>query len=279
MNLSIIILSKTDTIDLHTMTMNCINSLMETEHSISKELLLIESNKDYFNSDFKYPDFVNVIVPGSDFNFHKFLNIGIKASKGDYIALCNNDLIFHEHWFSAILEIANKNKDILSFSPKGTAPLLNQNAEFSLGYKVRTHVNGWCIVAKKELFDKIGLLDEKFDFFYADNDYAMTLKRRNIKHARVHNSHVIHLEKPAAKKSEKTLDKKKDFLKRYKIPDYLWRDDYKWVLETEKNLSGFLKFHDKWGSPVLYYRKNKICDILMRYKLGFLNWFVLGFKF
>ena len=278
MTLSVIILAMTNTKELFDMTSNCINSLMLTERDIEKEIIVIESNKNYFNSDFIYPDNIRVIVPESDFNFHKFLNIGIKASKGDYIGLCNNDLIFYEHWFSAILEVANKNKSILSFSPKGTAPLLNEKEEFSLGYKVRTHVNGWCIIVRKELFAKIGDLDEKFDFYFADNDYAMTLKRRNMKHARVHNSHVVHLEKIPTEKREKILNEEKEFLSRYKIPSYLWREEYKWVLETEKNLSGFLKFHGKWGTPVLYYRKNKICDILMRYKLGFLNWFVLGFK-
>jgi GT2 family glycosyltransferase len=278
MNLSIVILSKTDTVELYNMTMDCINSLMKTENTISKEIVLIESNKDYFNFDYQYPDFVTVIMPESDFNFHKFLNIGIKASKGNYIALCNNDLIFYENWFSKILEVAKKNKDILSFSPTGTTPLLNEKKEFSLGYKVRTHINGWCIIVKKELFDKIGILDEKFDFYFADNDYAMTLKWHNVKHARIHNSHVVHLEKKSTEVPDFFLNDKKVFLKQYKIPNYLWNEQYEWVLKSERNLSGFLKFHDKWGAPILYHRKNKISDILIKFKLGFFNRFVLGFK-
>ncbi len=278
MKLSAVILAMTTTKELFDMTSNCINSLMASERDVAIEIIIVESNKNYLNSDFIYPNYVKVIVPESDFNFHKFLNIGIKVSHGDYIALCNNDLIFYKHWFSAILDIANKNKDILSFSPSGTAPSIIEEKGFSVGYKVRTHINGWCIVVRKELFDKIGSLDEKFDFYFADNDYAMTLKRRNIKHASVHNSHVVHLEKKTTEKPDKISNDYKEFLKQYKIPDYLWREEYKWVLDSEKNLSGFLKFHHKWGSPVLYYRKNKICDILMRFKLGFLNWFVLGFK-
>lgn len=277
MKLSVVILAMTNTKELFDMTLNCINSLQASDEDVEKEIIVVESNKNYFNSDFIYPDNIKVIIPETDFNFHKFLNIGIKASNGDYIALCNNDLIFYKHWFTAILEIADKNKNILSFSPTGIIPLLNEKKEFSVGYKVRTHINGWCIVVRKELFDKIGALDEKFDFYFADNDYAMTLKRRNIKHAIIHNSHVIHLEKKSTKKPE-FLNDEGAFLEQYKIPDYLWREEYKWVLENEKNLSGFLKFHAKWGSPVLYYRKNKILDLLMRFKLGFLNRFVLGRK-
>lgn len=278
MKLSVVILAMTNTKELFDMTLNCINSLRASDIDVEKEIIVVESNKNYLDSGFSYPEFVTVIIPDSDFNFHKFLNVGIKASNGDYIALCNNDLIFHENWFSAILEIADKNKNILSFSPTGTVPLLNEKEEFSVGYKVRTHINGWCIIVRKELFDKIGALDEKFDFYFADNDYAMTLKRHNIKHAIIYNSYVTHLEKKSTKKPEKLLDDNKAFLRQYKIPDYLWKDEYKWVLENEKNLSGFLKFHDKWGSPVLCYRKNKITDILIKFKLGLLNWFVLGFK-
>ena len=136
---------------------------------------------------------------------------------------------------------------------------------------------GWCIVANREVFPKIGFLDEMFDFYYADNDYAMTLKYNNVKHALVCNSHVNHLEKKPSTNFEKQLEQKA-FLKQYKIPNYLWNDEYKWVLESERNLSGFLKFHNKWGKPLLYYRKNKISDMLIKFKLGFLNRFVLGFK-
>lgn len=268
----------TNTKELFDMTSDCINSLIASDTAVEKEIIIVESNKMYSDSGYSYPENVKVIIPESDFNFHKFLNIGIKASTGNYIALCNNDLIFSNNWFSAILNIVNKNKKILSFSPSGNEPAKIEEKEFLIGYKVRTHINGWCLVVKKELFDKIGFLDEKFDFYYADNDYAMTLKRHNVKHALVCNSYVAHLEKKSTKKPERILNDKKEFLKHYKIPNYLWRDEYKWVLETEKNLSGFLKFHDKWGSPVLYYRKNKISDILIRYKLGVLNWFVLGFK-
>lgn len=277
MKLSVIILAMTTTKELFTMTTNCINSLVESEKNINFEIIVIESNKEYFLSDFKYPDFVKVIVQEENFNFHKFLNIGINASNGEFVALCNNDLIFYKNWFSEILKVKEDNPSIMSFSPSGKIDDYCFNKTFELGYKVRTHIMGWCIVANREVFPKIGFLDEMFDFYYADNDYAMTLKYNNVKHALVCNSHVNHLEKKPSTNFEKQLEQKA-FLKQYKIPNYLWNDEYEWVLESERNLSGFLKFHNKWGKPLLYYRKNKISDMLIKFKLGFLNRFVLGFK-
>ncbi|MGL2994904.1 glycosyltransferase family 2 protein [Flavobacterium sp. TSSA_36] len=275
MNLSVIILAMTTTKELFSMTSNCINSLLDSEQNIDMEILVIESNKEYFRSDFKYPDFVNVIIPDEDFNFHKFLNIGIKASKGDFVALCNNDLIFYKNWFSEILKVQVENPSIKSFSPSGKIDDFAFSRPFEIGYKVRTHIMGWCIVAKREVFSRIGYLDETFDFYFADNDYAMTLKMYDIRHAMVFNSYVKHLEKKSSNSYLNSVSEQNDFLKKYHLPQYLLESEYKWVVENERNLSGFLKFHGKWGSPIIYYRKNKIADLLIKYKLGILNRIVL----
>jgi len=269
MKLSAIILAMSTTEELFKMTSNCINSLIASERAIDMEIIIIESNKNYLNLGFVYPDYVKVIVPDSDFNFHKFLNIGIKVSKGDYVALCNNDLIFQENWFNEIVKISNRHKDILSFSPNGDKVGSNEKHTFEIGYKVQKHIKGWCIVVKREVFDQIGLLDETFDFYYADNDYAMSIKCNNIKHALVFNSHVFHLEKKSSSNSSDIFEEKKDFMDKYKIPDYLLKGKYPWILNNEKSLSGFLKFYNKWGDPALVYRKNKIADMLIKFGLGY----------
>jgi GT2 family glycosyltransferase len=269
-SLSVIILTLTNSEELYKMTLNCINSLKESETNVNFEIILIESNKNYLVSNFKYPDFVKVIIPDVKFNFHQYLNIGIKASSGDYIALCNNDLIFHKKWFSEILKITELDSSILSFSPVSTVNVDYENI-YQIGYKVRTHIMGWCIVANKKLFNKIGYLDETFDFYYADNDYAMTLKSKNIKHAVVFNSKVEHLEKRSSKKETES----QSFLDKYKIPQYLYKKEYEWVLNDEKSLDGFLKYHNKWGTPDFLYKKNKLADILIKYNLGYFIRFFL----
>jgi GT2 family glycosyltransferase len=274
MKLSAIILAMTTTEELFAMTLNCINSLMASENDVDMEIIVVESNKNYIDSDFIYPDYVKVIVPESRFNFHKFLNIGIKASIGDYVALCNNDLIFYNNWFNEILKVKKENPSIMSFSPNGKVNDCSFDKEFELGYKLRTHIMGWCIVASRNVFPEIGFLDETFDFYFADNDYAMSLKCNNIKHAIVFNSYVAHLEKKSSSENG-NFKTKNSFIEKYKIPSYLLNGEYGWVLENEKNLSGFLKFYNKWGSPNLLYRKNKIADIFIKYRLGYLVRFFL----
>ena len=281
MKLSVIILSYTTTDGLFEMTSNCINSLIESETAIDIEVILVESNKNYFNSRFVYPEFVKVIVPDSDFNFHKFLNIGIKEAKGQFVALCNNDLIFYKNWFSAIHKISQNNKNVKSFSPSGKIDDFSFVVEFELGYKVRTHVLGWCLVAYKEVLEKVGYLDETFNFGYADNDYAMTLKKYNIKHALVNSSKVEHLEREKVKKTREDLSEGYKKLQENvdlnvsKLPKYILTEGNKYLLEDKKVLDDYVKYHTKWGSPSLLYRKNKIADLLISLNLGFLNRIIL----
>jgi GT2 family glycosyltransferase len=54
-------------------------------------------------------------------------------------------------------------------------------------------LTGWCIFVKRDIFNIVGLLDEQFDFWYADNDYGRTLLKHRITHALIGTSKVDHL--------------------------------------------------------------------------------------
>lgn len=254
--------------ELFQMTSVCISSLIKSEDNLDLEIIVIESNKNYNTGNFKYPDFVKVIIPDSNFNFHKFLNIGIKASVGEFVALCNNDLIFHKNWFSEIVKISVNHPHIKSFSPSEIFNDKNSERNFEVGYKVQQQIKGWCLVVEHSVFPRINYLDELFDFYYADNDYSMSLMMKNIKHAIVYNSYVEHLEK---KSSANILTKNADteFFNKYKLPEYIFNGNYDWILQNEKGLDGFLKFYSKWGNPNWVYRKNKIAKLLLKYDLGY----------
>lgn len=275
--LSTIILAKTSSADLHEMTVNAVQSLLDAEPTVAHEIIIVESNVNYLKDGFHYPESISVIVPNETFNFHRFLNIGIQRATGNFIALCNNDLIFHKNWFTEILKISNLHPDILSFSPRGTPNTNPQPTDFLIGYKVMQQIKGWCIVVQPKIFKKIGVLDETFSFYYADNDYGMTLKFHNIKHALVYNSYVEHLEKKAKPKTESILNEA--FIKKHNVPDYLLQEQFHYLFYNENDFKDFMKFHNKWGSVKVLYRKNKIADLLLKYHLGYLNRFFLKLKF
>jgi len=274
MKLSAVILSRTNSQAVFEMTCECIQTLKDSEEHIEMEIIVVESNKDYERSDFRYPDFVKIIIPEAAFNFHRFLNIGMHASTGEYIAFCNNDLIFYDHWFTEILKVADQHPKIKSFSPNGNFTA-NFVSDFQTGYKVRTHVFGWCFITKRTVFKTTGDLDETFDFNYADNDYAMTLKKYNIMHAVVYKSKVKHLD-PKEVNIDKgdwyQIQQEKAAKSIQELPDYVAAAD---AFTDKKSLQDHLKFHTKWGSPKKLYRKNKIADFFIKYHLGFLNRWIM----
>ncbi len=276
MELSVVILAKTDSAEAYGMTSDCIASLVRSEPNVAMEIIIVESNKQFAVSGFTYPDSVRVIIPEQDFNFHRYLNIGIRASTGAFIALCNNDLIFQPKWFSKIAEIAAERREIMSFSPSETP--FSGGERFKIGYKVMHDLKGWCIVARTGLFKRIGPLDERFEFYYADNDYALTLRYHNIKHALVYGSQVIHLERRTEKRVPEVSDDP-SFVSKYHIPDYLKDPKYDWVFTREKYLSGIITYHAKWGNPDWLYRKIRLADLLLRFHLGWLTRFFIGLRF
>jgi len=278
---SAIILSNTKSQSIFDMTLHCIESMIQSEKdntNIEFEVLLIESNKQIQDSTYQFPAHVKVIIPEADFNFHAFLNKGIKAATGDFVGLFNNDLIFQKDWFTEILKVKQQYPKVQSFCPvdydsKFTPKSFFNGKPYLFGYKVRRHIVGWCLIAEKSMFDKTGLLDERFSFFYADDEYSLMLQKYGKKHVVVANSEVSHLESKVSKELEQ---KKSAFFDDVEIPEkdipkYIFTEQNRWMLERKKLLQGHIIFHKKWGSPKTVAIKSKIGRIFIKNGLGFLN--------
>lgn len=285
--LSAIILSHTSNASIYAMTKHCIETLEKhLSEDIVSEIILVESNSEYIQQGFVYSKHVKVILPEEKpFNFHSYLNIGIAEASSDYIALCNNDLIFYPQWFEEILKVADEHPKIGSFSPVDPdMPKLPKSItahnQYVLGYEIQKHIKGWCIVARAETFKKIGPLDERFNFYFADNDYAMMLRKHNIQHVSVTNSRVKHLEhghRPELEKDITTLIEKLSY-DISEIPEYVIRERRHWLLSNDKIVAGLLQFHQKWGGYRIIKAKMKLSAAFSKYGFGFLNTFVMRHK-
>ncbi len=203
----IIILSYAKNDYLKGITQQAIDSLMTSEDPklVQFNVLVIESNKDL--SPYQYPQ-ARTIYPAPKFGFHRYLNIGIKMTSNPFVCLCNNDLIFEKHWASEILRAMEQDPLLLSASP--FCPRFHHERHFIryakplLGYKDNQALVGWCIFVRRAIFDTIGELDERFEFWYCDWDYAKTLQHYGIRHCLISSSFVTHL----SGESLRTLDSK-----------------------------------------------------------------------
>jgi GT2 family glycosyltransferase len=177
-------------------TQRAINTLRWSEDDIVFNIIIVETNANYLESGFVYHD-CNVITPSEEFHYNKYLNHGLKQTSSDWIVVANNDVIFTKRWMTNMLKFNETNPHIKSMSPyepnwhpeKG----IQGGPIFSLGYRASYEVAGWCIVFHRSLIELCDLFDERFKFWYQDNDYGETLKSKNIQHALVGNSRVYHM--------------------------------------------------------------------------------------
>jgi len=222
--IDIIILSKTDSAQKKKMTEDCIESLLASENAdeMRFNIVIIETCKEFSGYD---PHYGRTIVPPGKFGHNRFLNIGISATSAEFVCLCNNDLIFHPGWATNLLAAMRADPRIESCCPycsfyhpaKGMAfgapPLFGHYYEVLIG---------WCIFMKRSVLKRIGPLDEKITFWFAERDYGNTLEAAHIAHALISTSRVDHLGSQSLKEcGQLEQSRLTDYQQLYY--DYKWR--------------------------------------------------------
>lgn len=199
-NIDVIVLANSVTEKLIRMTRRTIISMKDSEDDFNFNFILVESGADHSKD---YQDIVDTYIrPNENFNYNRFINHTKNHLKGDWVVISNNDVGYERGWLTEIMKVHEARPDILSFSPKDPALYMKYFDGHFLGHKetywesysVTEAVMGWCLVIRKDAFDKISPFDEIFDMYYQDNDYTEMLKLNAIKHALVRHSIVCHLE-------------------------------------------------------------------------------------
>jgi len=88
MKIDIIILSNCINDKIFRMNQECLTSLEESESNFDFSVKLIESNKQ-FSKEYKTNLELEIIIPQEDFNYNRFLNIGLDKCSSEFIAFCN----------------------------------------------------------------------------------------------------------------------------------------------------------------------------------------------
>jgi GT2 family glycosyltransferase len=223
MQVDIIILSKTDSAQKQKMTEECIESLLASENptEIRFNVVIIESCATFGGYEAR---FGRTIEPGGKFGFNKFLNIGIRETHSEFVCLCNNDLIFHPGWASSLLAAMRAHPEIESCCPYCSIYHAAKGMEAGgppvAGYYDEVLI-GWCIFVKRTVLDRIGPLDEKITFWYAERDFGKLLEAAGIVHALVSTSRVDHLGSQSLQKCSQ--------LEQFRLTNYQQLYfDYKW---------------------------------------------------
>jgi hypothetical protein len=175
-------------------TKACVDSYIKTADELINKIFVVETNTE-FDWDFNQTK-VEVIKPGKRFNYNEFYNIALSRCEAEFVIGPNNDLVIQPNCIQTLLKEFQTNIGISSISPidrnwhRHTKMYLPSDNKLYYGYEVSLHMFGCIFACRRSIFNKIGFLDEKFYFFYQDNDYAMSLERCGLLHG-VHTGALV----------------------------------------------------------------------------------------
>ena len=259
MKLSVIILSYAVDDEIYQMNCRAIDTLFasETWSDGEPEVLLIESNRE---SAYKYDRRVRVLMPEEKFGFHRFFNIGLDHTSGEFVAFCNNDIVFEKGWWNAIMKVKTQHPKFMCFSPVDSSyPLMAEEIakgkDYVIGWENKRHFAAWCFVWERKIFKTIGRFDETFDFYSADDDELQTLHYWAIPNVLVIGSEVKHLSQVVTKKvgTNKYAVTDKNM---YPLSDFELMHRRYWLWNDYRFYIAYRRAEAKWGNEWMVKRIN-----------------------
>lgn len=173
------------------------------------------------------PEGAEVVVSGRNVGFARAVNLGLRRASGEYIVLINPDSTLEGGFFGAVSEFFGVNPQVGVIGPRvldaDGAVQLSARREFSFisglfgrtslltkllpeSRFVRDHfpttdseesspvdwVSGACMVVRREVFEQIGLLDERFFMYFEDADLCRRAREAGFGVAYLPQASVVH---------------------------------------------------------------------------------------
>jgi GT2 family glycosyltransferase len=189
-------------------TVDFLRSLNEHCNYPNLEVIIVDNgSKEDPTSVLKaiYPR-AHIILNGKNLGFTGGNNVGIKAAKGDYLFIVNNDTEFTPGLLEGLLEIFDKYPDAGIVSPKfhyffhkGTIEYAGYNEvnvftgrnsmvgcqEKDEGQyneiKVTNYAHGGGMMVPRKIIDEVGGLFEGFFIYYEEFDWSEQIKKKGYK--------------------------------------------------------------------------------------------------
>lgn len=189
----------------------CITSILEMSSYDNYEIIVVENNSsteeifEYYEELSKNPR-ISVITYEGEFNYSRINNLGVSKAGGEYIILLNNDTqVITLNWMEELLMYAQREdvgavgcklyyEDktiqhagvVIGLGAHRTAGHTHYRVSSNnLGYMGRlcyaqnvSAVTGACLMVKKDLYEKLGGLDENFKVSLNDVDFCLRLREK-----------------------------------------------------------------------------------------------------
>lgn len=180
----------------------CIESVRKFTPKGKYELIIVDNNStDETISWLTKQNDLKLILNCENYGVPKGYNQGISIANGDNVLLLNNDTIVTPNWLFNLDSALWSNSEIgavgclsnyvsnaqrIAVNYSDITSMIDFAKYFNISdkekYEVRGKLIGFCLLIKKEVIDKIGLLDEQFfPGNYEDDDYCIRMLKAKYK--------------------------------------------------------------------------------------------------
>ena len=178
------------------LTKDCLASIREFTHGAYRAILIDNG------SDSKTQEFLegfassnsNVVLVRNEVNegWVKAVNRGMRLSTSPYVCIMNNDTVVRtDGWLSALIEVAELEPDIGLVNP---CFMLKRCVRSKKPFIEIDFCRGYCVLIKRKVVEKIGMLDEVYGFgYYDDDDYSVRAINDGFRCVRANDVCVEHL--------------------------------------------------------------------------------------
>ncbi|AJS57453.1 glycosyltransferase family 2 protein [Paenibacillus sp. IHBB 10380] len=170
----------------------CIDSIRSHTIAEQYELIIVDNGSTDGTAEYCIRERLTFVSLPKNIGFPKACNIGISIATRDQLLLLNNDVICTPNWLSNLTQALTSSPDIGIVGPSSNdvnglqlvevsysnmeefqqMAALNNSSDPNRWLEVQ-RVAGLCFLFKREVLNKVGVLDEAFSpRYYEDDDYC-----------------------------------------------------------------------------------------------------------
>lgn len=184
-------------------TKRCLESIERNTAYPNYEVIIVDNRSQdntpkYLEEVSKENSKIKIILNQDNRGFAGGNNDGLRIAEGKYIILLNNDTLVTRGWISNFVKNLDRNPNLGMICPVTNSigneaqievPYINreQMESFAWGY-TNTNINRlyedigalamFCVAMKREIFDKVGYLEEAFGIgMFEDDDYSRRIEK------------------------------------------------------------------------------------------------------
>jgi GT2 family glycosyltransferase/SAM-dependent methyltransferase len=206
------------------LTQRCIESLLRNTTYSNYELIIVDNassddTRNYLRYLNRNHDNITIILNDANLGFAAANNQGLKLATGEYLLLLNNDTVVPKGWLDPLLRHL-QNPQIGLVGPVTNA--VGNEAKIEIDY---TDIEGmdafadaytrghrgrsfdiamlamFCVAMRREVFEKIGFLDERFGIgMFEDDDYSRRIQAAGLRTICAEDAFIHHYGQASFKK-------------------------------------------------------------------------------